>query len=65
MDLKYTATVYNNNHVISSHVGDDLAQVTASLLLLLDDMVSGSYGTIKDNSRDVIVHHFCKRALVD
>ncbi len=65
MDLKYTATIYNNDHAISSHVGNDLGQLTASLLLCLEEMVSGSYATIKDNNLGIIVQHFCKRALVD
>lgn len=62
MDPKYTATIYNNDHLISSHGSNDLCQLTASLLLHLDNMVSGSRGFIKNNEGDV-VRQFCKRAI--
>jgi len=61
MEHKYTATVYTNSHITSSHVGNDLSQLTTTLLIHLDDSNSGSYGTITDDY-GTIVQQFCKRA---
>lgn len=65
MERKYTATVYTNSHVISSYVGNDLSELIPSLLVLLDNSNSGSYGTIIDNHCGRVIQHFHKRVIDD
>ena len=63
MECKYTATVYTNNHIINCLDGNDLRSLITSLLLNLGDCLSGSHGTITDNSQGVIVQRYRKSVI--
>lgn len=63
MESKYTATVYANEHVINCLDGNDLKKLITTLLINLDDSISGSYGTIKDNTLNKIVQRFRKSVI--
>lgn len=65
MENRYTATVYNNDHVIDSQKGNDLSALMASMLVRLDDSNTGSYGTITDNSKGGAIIQQFKKSVID
>ncbi|OGO94340.1 MAG: hypothetical protein A3F10_00135 [Coxiella sp. RIFCSPHIGHO2_12_FULL_42_15] len=65
MESKYTATVYNNDHVIKRHVSDDLKKLIVTLLVQLDNCISGSHGIIRDNALGMNIQCYKKAVLED
>lgn len=63
MENKYTATLYCNDTELSKRSGDNFKKVQISLLTLLEESVSGSYGMIVDNHEGTIVRRFCKTVI--
>ena len=64
MDNKYTATLYCNNQKLITRSGDNFRKIRVSLLVLLEESITGAYGMITDNDDGSIVQKY-RKAVID
>ncbi len=61
---KYTATVYYNEQALDEHGGDNYRQLMTSLLNQIETSCTSTYGTIRDNQRDKVIHR-CRKVGIE